>query len=74
MHIMKAESPGPSVSKLVPRVRTTAMILYALYMALTVIEFIFLLCGRMSVFDALSTAFSTAGTGGFGVRNDGMAG
>ena len=52
MHIMKAESPGPSVSKLVPRVRTTAMILYALYMALTVIEFIFLLCGRMSVFDA----------------------
>ena len=74
MHIMKAESPGPSVSKLVPRVRTTAMILYALYMALTVIEFIFLLCGRMSVFDALNTAFSTAGTGGFGVRNDGMAG
>lgn len=74
MHIMKAESPGPSVSKLVPRVRTTAMLLYALYMALTVIELIFLLCGGMSVFDALNIAFGTAGTGGFSIRNDGMAG
>lgn len=73
MHIMKAESPGPSVSKLVPRVRTTAMILYSLYLVLTVVEFIFLLCGRMSVFDALNTSFGTAGTGGFSIRNDGMA-
>lgn len=74
MHIMKAESPGPSVSKLVPRVRTTAMILYSIYLVLTVVEFIFLLCGGMSVFDALNISFGTAGTGGFSIRNDGMAG
>ena len=73
MHIMKAESPGPSVSKLVPRVRTTALILYAIYLTLTFIMFILLLCGGMSVFEALTTAFGTAGTGGFGVLNDSMA-
>lgn len=70
MHIMKAESPGPSVSKLVPRVRTTALILYVIYFALTLLQFILLLCGGMSVFDALCTSFGTAGTGGFGIRND----
>lgn len=70
MHIMKAESPGPSVSKLVPRVRTTALILYSLYLGLTFLEFILLLFGHMSPFEALNTAFATAGTGGFGVRND----
>ncbi|MBE6578033.1 MAG: TrkH family potassium uptake protein [Ruminococcaceae bacterium] len=73
MHIMKAESPGPSVSKLVPHVRTTALILYSIYFILTVIQFILLLCGGMSVFEALNTAFATAGTGGFGVKNDSMA-
>ena len=73
MHIMKAESPGPSVSKLVPRVKTTAMILYLIYIALTVIEFIFLICGGMNLFDALNTSFATAGTGGFAFRNDGFA-
>ncbi len=73
MHIMKAESPGPSVSKLVPRVRTTALILYSIYLGLTFIQFILLLCGGMSVFEALTTAFGTAGTGGFGVLNDSMA-
>ena len=73
MHIMKAESPGPSVSKLVPRVKTTAMILYLIYIALTVLEFIFLICGGMSLFDSLNTAFATAGTGGFAFRNDGFA-
>lgn len=72
MHIMKAESPGPSVSKLVPHVRTTALILYALYFALTLIEFVMLLCGGMSVFQALNTAFATAGTGGFGFLNSSM--
>jgi len=70
---MKAESPGPSVSKLVPRVRTTALILYSIYLTLTFIMFILLLCGGMSVFEALTTAFGTAGTGGFGVLNDSMA-
>jgi len=69
MHIMKAESPGPSVSKLVPRVRTTALILYALYFVLTLIEFIMLLCGGMTAFEAMLTSFSTAGTGGFGFLN-----
>lgn len=73
MHIMKAESPGPSVSKLVPRVRTTALILYSIYLALTFIMFIFLLFGEMTPFEALNTAFGTAGTGGFGVRNDSIA-
>ena len=74
MHIMKAESPGPSVSKLVPRVKTTALILYAIYLVMTFVMFIMLLCGGMNVFESLTTAFGTAGTGGFGVRNDSMAG
>ena len=73
MHLMKAESPGPSVGKLVPKVRFTAQILYQLYIVLTVLEFILLLLGRMSVFEALCTAFGTAGTGGFGVKNDSIA-
>ena len=73
LHIMRAESPGPSVSKLVPRVKTTALILYLIYVALTVIELILLLCGGMSLFEALNTAFGTAGTGGFSFRNDGFA-
>lgn len=70
MNIMKAESPGPSVSKLVPRVKTTALILYVIYLAMTVIQFILLLCGGASVFDAINISFSTAGTGGFGIKND----
>lgn len=73
MHIMKAESPGPSVSKLVPRVRTTALILYSIYLVMTLLQFILLLCGNMNAFEALCTAFGTAGTGGFGVLNDSMA-
>ena len=74
MHIMKAESPGPSVSKLVPRVKTTALILYTIYLALTFIQFVLLLCGDMGIFEALTTTFGTAGTGGFGVKNDSLAG
>ena len=74
MHIMKAESPGPIVGKLVPRVRTTAKILYLIYFALTVMEFALLLCGQMPMFDALNTAFATAGTGGFAIRTDGFGG
>ena len=73
VNLMKAESPGPSVSKLVPRVKTTAMILYSIYFVLTFAEFIVLLIGGMRVFDALNTSFSTAGTGGFGFRNDSFA-
>ncbi len=72
MHIMKAESPGPSVGKLVPKVKTTALILYLIYIALSVTEFVALLIAKMSVFDALNTTFATAGTGGFGIKNDSM--
>ncbi len=73
LHIMRAESTGPSISKLVPRMKTTALILYIIYFVLTVIMFIILLFGDMTVFDALNTAFSTAGTGGFSFKNDSFA-
>lgn len=72
MHIMKAESPGPSVSKLVPHVKTTAKLLYTLYFVLTFVMFITLLIAGMDVFEALNTAFATGGTGGMGVRNSSM--
>ncbi len=74
MHLMKAESTGPSVSKLVPRVKTTALLLYSIYFVLTLIQFVLHLCGGMTVFEALNTAFSTAGTGGFGFYNTSFAG
>ena len=74
MHLMRAESPGPNVGKLVPKMRKTAAILYLLYIVLTVVNFLFLLFGGMDVFDAVCTAFGTAGTGGFGIKNDSMAG
>ena len=73
LYLIKAESPGPSVSKLVPKVKSTAKILYSIYLSFTVIEIILLLIGKMSVFDALTTTFGTAGTGGFGVKNSSMA-
>lgn len=73
MNLMKAESPGPSVGKLVPKVRTTAKILYTIYFVMTLIQFILLLFGRMPVFDAILTSFGTAGTGGLGIKNDSMA-
>lgn len=73
MHLMKAESPGPSVSKFVPRVRTTAMILYGIYCGMTLLEIILLLAGGMPLFDALTISFGTAGTGGFGIKNDSIA-
>ena len=74
MHILRAESPGPKVGKLVPRMKQTAEILYLLYIVLTVLNVIFLLIGKMPLFDALCTAFGTAGTGGFGIKNDSIAG
>ena len=72
MYLMQAESPGPSVGKLVPKTRHTALILYSLYILLSIVEFVFLLCGGMSAFDAVNTTFATAGTGGFGIRNSSM--
>ena len=70
MHIMRAESPGPEVSKLVPKVKHTALILYSIYLALTVIQLIAMLISGMNFFESLNTAMATAGTGGFGFRND----
>ena len=68
MHIMRAEVPGPTVGKLVPRVRQTAKILYLIYIAMTLLEMLLLLLGGMSFYDALLHAFATAGTGGFSTR------
>ena len=69
MSLMKAESPGPSVEKLVPRVRQTAVILYSIYISMTILEVMLLLAGGMPWFDSITTAFGTAGTGGFSIRN-----
>lgn len=74
MHLLRAESPGPDVGKLVPKMRKTAMILYILYIALTVLDIVFLVIGKMPLLEAVCTAFGTAGTGGFGVKNDSLAG
>ncbi len=73
MHLMKAESPGPSVSKLTPKVQSTAKILYEIYLVLTIAQIVLLLIGRMPLFDALTITFGTAGTGGFAIKNDSMA-
>ena len=74
INLMRAESPGPSVGKLVPKLRYTARILYIIYFAFTALELILLLLGRMPFFDAITTAMGTAGTGGFGIKNDSIAG
>lgn len=68
MHIMRAEVPGPTVGKLVPRIRKTARILYLLYVVMTAVETVLLLLGGMSFYDALLHAFATAGTGGLSMR------
>ena len=74
MNLMKAESPGPSVGKLVPRVRNTAMILYGIYFIITVVEFVLLVAAGMTAFDAITHTFGTVGTGGFGTHSDSLAG
>ena len=73
MNLMRAESPGPSVGKIVPKVRSTAKMLYYIYLALTVAEIIILAVCGMPFFDSVCSAFGTAGTGGFGIRNDSFA-
>ena len=73
MNLMRAESPGPSVGKLVPRIKETARILYLIYLGMTVLELILLLLGRMPLYDSVCTAIATAGTGGFGIKNDSIA-
>ncbi len=74
MHLLRAESPGPKVEKLVPKMKDSAKILYFIYVFLTILNVIFLLIGGMPLFDSLCTAFGTAGTGGFGIKNDSIAG
>ena len=74
INLMRAESPGPSVGKLVPKMRQTAALLYLIYFFLTILEVLFLICGRMPLFDSICTSFATAGTGGFGVYRDSLAG
>ena len=73
MHLMRAESPGPSVGKFVPKVRETAKILYAIYIVMTLVEIILLLSAGMPLFDSLTVSFGTAGTGGFGIKNTSIA-
>lgn len=73
MHLLRAESPGPQVGKLVPKMKKTAEILYLIYMMLTIVNIVFLLLGDMPLFDSVCTAFGTAGTGGFGIKNDSIA-
>ncbi|MBO7254649.1 MAG: TrkH family potassium uptake protein [Clostridia bacterium] len=73
MHLLRAESPGPDVGKLVPKMRQTAIVLYVSYIILSLINLGFLLLGKMNFFEAVCTMFGTAGTGGFGIKNDSMA-
>ncbi len=73
MHLFRAESPGPEVGKLVPKLRQTALYLYGTYLALSLLDFTFLIMGDMNWFEALCTMFGTAGTGGFGIKADSLA-
>ncbi len=74
MHLMRAESPGPSFGKLVPKLKKSAMLLYYMYIGLTFIQILLLLFGGLDFFEALCVSTATAGTGGFGIRNDGFSG
>ncbi len=74
MNLMKAESPGPTVNKLVPHIKDTAKILYGIYIAITFCEIVILIILGMPLFDSLTISFGTVGTGGFGIKNDSIAG
>ena len=73
MHLLRAESPGPDVGKLVPKMKQTAKILYIIYIVMTLLDILLLALGGLSLLDAVCLGFGTAGTGGFGVRNDSFA-
>ena len=73
MHLLRAESPGIKISKLVPRMKRSAGILYAIYIFLTVLQVVLLLAGNVPLFDAVTITFGTAGTGGFAIKNDSLA-
>ena len=72
INLMRAESPGPSVGKLVPKIKSTARILYLIYLGMTLLEILFLLAGGMPLFDSITLSFGTAGTGGFGIKNSSL--
>lgn len=74
INLLRAESPGPSVGKLVPKMRYTARLLYIIYFGMTILEILFLYAGDMPLFDSIATSFSTAGTGGFAIKNDSAMG
>lgn len=73
LHLLRAESPGPVVGKLAPKMHRTARILYAIYVAMTVVQIVLLLLGGMPLFDSITVAFGTAGTGGFAITNNSIA-
>ena len=73
MHLMRAEVPGPSVDKIVPKLADTARVMYGLYVALTFVEIVFLVLGEMNLFEAVNHSLATASTGGFGIKNDSVA-
>ena len=73
IHVFRAESPGPSAQKLVSKLTFTARILYGIYIAMTAVLFVFLVCGGMPIFDSVVHAFATAGTGGFSIKNNSIA-
>ena len=74
LYLLKAESPGPSVSKLVPKIKTTAKLLYTIYIVFTAVQIILMLLGGADLFDSLTLTFGTAGTGGFSIKNSGISG
>ena len=74
IHILRAESPGPQVGKLVSKIKVNARILYLIYFALTILEVVLLVCGKMPLFDSIVHSFGTAGTGGFGIKNSSIGG
>ena len=73
MHLLRAEAPGPVIGKLVAKMRLSARILYGIYILMTILLIIFLVAGRMPFFDSIVTSFATAGTGGFGIKNNSIA-
>lgn len=73
LYVLRAESPGPSVEKIVPKIKQHSAILYGIYIALTILCFLFLVLGDMPAFDSICITFGTAGTGGFGIKSDSMA-
>lgn len=74
INLMRAESPGPSVGKLVPKIKTTARLLYIIYFGMTILQIVFMLAGGLELFDTLAITFGTAGTGGFGIKNNSIGG